>query len=144
MLKEGAATYIMSYSYWHALGFSMLVASKTVLKAFYGHLFTRHGILPTFLVELGGKTVTIEVEVVNNPLDYNLLLGCSWFYLMNIVATIVYQLVCFPHQGKIVSINQLDYCTPNLRFDSASNVPLVSKSYKVSELVGEAYLKILV
>ena len=82
MLDEGAATCIMSYSYWKALGSPMLATSQTVLKAFDGHLFTPHGILATFPVELGGKTVTIEVEVVNVPLDYNLLLGRFWFYPM--------------------------------------------------------------
>ena len=57
----------------------MLAASQTVLKAFDGHLFTPHGILAAFPIELGGKTITVEVEVVNAPLDYNLLLGCSLF-----------------------------------------------------------------
>ena len=55
----------------------MLTASQTILKAFDGHLFTPHGILAAFPIELGGKIVTVEVEVVNAPLDYNLLLGHS-------------------------------------------------------------------
>ena len=55
----------------------MLAASQTVLKAFDGHLFTPHVILVAFPIELGGKTITTKVEVVNAPLDYNLLLGCS-------------------------------------------------------------------
>ena len=92
----------------------MLVASQIVLKAFDGHLFTPHGILAAFLIELGGKILTVEVEVVNAPLDYNLLLGRSWFYPMRAVASTVYRLVRFPHQGKIVTIDQLDYCTPNV------------------------------
>ena len=107
----------MSYSCWQALGSPTLAASQTVLKAFDGHLFTPHGILVAFPIELGGKTVTLEVEVVNAPLDYNLLLGRLWFYPMRAIASIVYRLVHFPHQGKIVSIDQLDYCTPNLQFD---------------------------
>ena len=53
----------------------MLAALKTVLKAFDGHLFTPHGILATFPIELVGETITVEVEVVNAPLDYNILLG---------------------------------------------------------------------
>lgn len=55
----------------------MLAASQTVLKEFDEHLFTPHGILVVFPIELGGKTVTVHVEVVNVPLDYNLLLGHS-------------------------------------------------------------------
>ena len=46
-----------------------------MLKAFDGHVFKPHGIVPLFPVTLGGKTVTVEVEVVDAPIDYNLLLG---------------------------------------------------------------------
>ena len=119
----------MSYSCGQALGSPTLTASQIFLKAFDGHLFTPHGILVAFPIELGGKTVIVEVEVVNAPLDYNLLLGCSWFYPMREVASTIYQLVYFPHQGKIVSIDELDYCTPNVHFDTATNVPLVSNSH---------------
>ena len=71
--------------------------------------------------------------MVNAPLDYNLLLGCSWFYPMQAVASTVYRLVHFPHQGKIISIDQLDYCTPN--------VPLVSNSHLVTKLIGARLFK---
>ena len=97
MLDEGAATCIMSYSCWQALCSPTLAASQTVLEAFDGHLFTPHGILAAFPIELGGKTIRVEVEVVNAPLDYNLLLGRSWFYPMRAVASTVYRLVRFPH-----------------------------------------------
>ena len=50
-------------------------------------------------------------------------------------------MVCFPHQGKIVSIDQLDYCTPNVQFDTATNVPLVSSSHPVIELIGAGLFK---
>ena len=119
----------------------MLVASQIVLKAFDEHLFTPHGFLVAFPIELAGKIVTIEVEVVNASLDYNLLLGCSWFYPMRVVASTVYRLVYFPHQGKIISIDQLDYCTPNVRFDTMANVPLVSNSHQVPELIGARLFK---
>ena len=50
-------------------------------------------------------------------------------------------MVHFPYQGKIVSIDQLDYCTPNVRFDTAANVPLVSNSHVVPELIGAGLFK---
>jgi hypothetical protein len=53
-----------------------------MLTAFDGHSFHPHGILPTFPVQLGGKMVEVEVEVVDAPLDYNLLLGRNWTYAM--------------------------------------------------------------
>ena len=67
----------MSFTCWQALGSPTLAASQTILKAFDGHLFSPHGILAAFPIELGGKIVTIEVEVVNVPLDYILLLARS-------------------------------------------------------------------
>jgi hypothetical protein len=41
-------------------------------------------------VQLGGKTVCVEVEVVDAPLDYNLLLGWSWNYAMQAVVATVF------------------------------------------------------
>ena len=60
---------------------------------------------------------------------------------MRAIASTVYRPVHFPHQGKIVSIDQLDYCTPNVRFDIVANVPLVSNSHPVLELIGVGLFK---
>ena len=46
-----------------------------MLKSFDGHVLKPHGIVPLFPIMLGGKTVNVEVEVVDVPRDYNLLLG---------------------------------------------------------------------
>ena len=69
----------------------------------------------------------------DTPLDYNLLL-------------IQYQeescFFQFPHQGKIVTINQLQYCTPNyLQNHTSNNVTLVDYSKSVYESVGVGLLK---
>ena len=52
-----------------------------MLIAFDGRSFQLHGILPSLKVVLGGKTIAIEVEVVDVPLDYNILLGQNWILL---------------------------------------------------------------
>jgi hypothetical protein len=57
--------------------------------------------------------VCIEFEVVDPPLDYNLLIGRSWTYEMNIVVAIVFHLLLFPHEGRIVTIDQLSFSRPN-------------------------------
>ena len=49
------------------------------------------------------------MEVVDAPLDYNLLLGRSWSYAMTAVVSSVFRLVKFPYQGNIVTIDQLTY-----------------------------------
>lgn len=74
ILDKGATTCIMSLSSWQALGSPTLVSSPTVFKAFDGHIFKLHGILTTLLVDIGGKTISIEEEVIDVALDYNLLL----------------------------------------------------------------------
>jgi hypothetical protein len=90
---------------------------------------------------LGGKTVTIDVEVVDAPLNYNLLLGRSWFYAMTIVTSSVFQCVKFPHQGKIVTIDQLDLCTPDARIPATNNIPFLGDHPVTYESVGVGLLK---
>ena len=74
-MDEGALTCVMSLSCWKGLGSPEIVLSQSMLKAFDGHVFKPHGIVSSFPVTLGGKTVNVEVEVVDAPIDYNLLLG---------------------------------------------------------------------
>ena len=75
VIDEGVAAFVMSLSCCKGLGSLELSQSATMLTAFDGISFQLHGILPSLKVQLGGKTVAIEVEVVDAPLDYNLLLG---------------------------------------------------------------------
>ena len=75
ILDEGASTYVLSLSCWKAIGSPKLVKSPTTLKSFEGRFFQPYGLMPTLSVELGGKTISIQVEVVDAPLDYNLLIG---------------------------------------------------------------------
>jgi hypothetical protein len=53
-------------------------------------------------MELGGKIVSIEVKVVDAPLDYNILLRNSWFYAMMAIVSLVFRVLYFPHEGKVV------------------------------------------
>jgi hypothetical protein len=72
-VDEGTATCVMSLVCWKALGSLTLYQSPTMLTAFDGRSFRPHSILPAFPVQLGGKMVEVDVEVVDVPLDYNLL-----------------------------------------------------------------------
>ena len=65
---------MLSLTCWKALSSHELVTSPMTLKAFDGRGFQPHGLISALAVELGGKTVSIQVEVVDAPLDYNLLL----------------------------------------------------------------------
>ena len=93
VLYEGASTSILSLSCWKALGSLKLVTSPMTLKAFYRQDFQPHGLISALAVKLGGKKNSIQVEVVDAPLDYNLLLGRNWFYAMTVVTSTVSQTV---------------------------------------------------
>jgi hypothetical protein len=90
VVDEGTLNCVMSFSLWKAIGQPGLSSSPTWLMEFEGRLFRPHGIIPSFLVQLGGKTMCVEVEVVNVPLNYNLLLGRSWTYAMHVVVAMVF------------------------------------------------------
>ena len=75
MTDEGIAGFVMSLACWKGLGSPTLSISRTMLTNFDGIYFWPHGILPSLEVQLGRNSVSIKVEVVDAPLDYNLLLG---------------------------------------------------------------------
>lgn len=56
---------------WRALGSPSVVTLFTILKVSDGHSFHPYGIISSFPIELGGKTIFVEVEVVDAPIDYN-------------------------------------------------------------------------
>jgi hypothetical protein len=51
----------------------------------------------------------VKLEVVDTPLDYNILLGQSWTYVMTMVVSIVFWVLCFPHEGRIITVDQLSF-----------------------------------
>lgn len=76
-------------------------------------------------MELGGKAVSVDIEVVDAPLDYNFLIGLSWFYAMIAATSSIFRVLQFPHQGQIATIDRCDYCTPDLRGQTTNYVPFV-------------------
>jgi hypothetical protein len=141
ILDEGASTCFMFLACWKGLKSPALNKSATMLRAFDGRGFHPHGLLQSLAVQLGGKTVTVDVEVVNAPLDYNLLLGRSWFYAMIVIASSVFRCVQFPHQGKIVTIDHLDFCTPDARIPATNNIPFLGDHPVTYESIGVGLLK---
>ena len=93
ILDEGASTSVMCLSYWRAIESLEINCSPTTLKAFDGGIFQTYVLLLAIHVELGGKSVSIHIEVVDAPLDYNLLLGRNWFYAMQVVALNIFWVV---------------------------------------------------
>jgi len=109
IVDEGASICIMLMSCCKTLGSPPLSRSPTTLKAFDSHTYTPCGILSNLQIELGGKTVTVEVEVVDRPLDYNILLGRPWVYAMAAMVSTYFHMITFPHKGGITVIDQLGF-----------------------------------
>ena len=92
-----------------------------------------------FPIELGGKIVQVDVEVVDAPIDYNILLALSWIHAMMEVVSSVFRLVWIPHQENIVTINQLDYYTPKTGIHS--NIPFVENLKVAIQDIGVGMFK---
>ena len=86
------------------------------LKAFDGRTYKPCGIINNLQVELEGKKISIDVEFVDGPLDYNILLWKPWVYAITAIVSAYFRMIAFPHKGTIIVINQLSF------FASASQV----------------------
>jgi len=89
------------------------------------------GILPQLPITLGGKIVYLNVMVVPSPLDYNLLLGRDYVYDMGAIVSTLFRVICFPHEGIIVTVDELSFPGANLASSQPSSligpfVPIVS------------------
>jgi hypothetical protein len=67
------------------------------------------GTLPQFPVTLGGKTVFIDVMVVQDPLDFSLLIGRDYVYAMKAIVSTLFHVISFPHDGWVVTVDQLSF-----------------------------------
>ena len=72
---KGASITILSSTAWQAVGSPLLVPATDQILAFNRRTTSPLGILPQLPITLEGKTVCIDVMVVQGPLDSNILLG---------------------------------------------------------------------
>ena len=81
------------------------------------------------------------MEVVDAMLYYNILLGRNWFYAMTGIALTVFRNLQFPHLGKIVTINQLDFCSRDVATPIINNIPMLGQSPPPNQQIGVGMLK---
>jgi hypothetical protein len=62
--------------------------------------------------------------LVDVSLNYNILLGRSWTYVMQEMVATVFWVLLFPHEGYIVTIDQLSFSRPDPSL-GASEVPMI-------------------
>ena len=100
-------------------------------------------------VTLASKIVHVNIKVINAPLYYNILLGHNYTYAMSVVTSTIFHKMCFPHEGNIITIDQLTYYKPTFvtspesiilsMSNNQSSTPLTNVSpgvYKDSSLLG--------
>jgi len=89
---------------------------------------------------LEGKTVKLEVEIVDANLNYNLLLGQIWEIAMFCVVSSLFRVLRFPCEGKIITIDQLAFFSSGY---SNENVPYVGNMIFPIRVWGHVFSKIL-
>ena len=107
IVDEGSSASILSSSIWKVLGSPELVSSSHELLDFDRRPSEYLGVLPQLRISLGGKTILVDVIVVQCPLDFNMFLGRDYVYAMNVVVSTLFQVMHFHHNGSIVTIDQL-------------------------------------
>jgi hypothetical protein len=112
LIDEGSSVSILSSIAWQTLGCPSLVPVTQNLLAFNRRTSQPLGTLPQFPITLGGKTVFIDVMVVQDPLDFSLLLGRDYVYAMKAIVSTLFRVISFPHDGRVVTVDQLSFIDP--------------------------------
>jgi hypothetical protein len=112
LIDEGSSVSILSSIAWQALGCPPLAPVTQNLLAFNRRTSQPLGTLPQFPITLGGKTVFIDVMVVQDPLDFSLLLGRDYVYAMKAIVSTLFRVISFPHDGRVVTVDQLSFIDP--------------------------------
>ena len=90
-------------------------------------------------VELGAKTIDIEVNVIDGLLDYNILLGRPWVYEMAAVVSTYFQMIAFPLKGGIALVDQLAFFANSPQ--ATGSIPLIHGNSQSLQNVGVGLLK---
>jgi hypothetical protein len=112
LIDEGSSVSILSSIAWQALGYPPLAPVTQNLLAFNRRTSQPLGTLPQFPVTLEGKTIFIDVMVVQDPLDFSLLLGRDYVYAMKAIVSTLFRVISFPHDGRVVTVDQLSFIDP--------------------------------
>jgi hypothetical protein len=113
LIDEGSYVSIFSSIAWKALGCPPLAPVTQNLLYFNRRTSQPLGTLPQFPVTLGGKTIFIDVMVVQDPLDFSLLLGRDYVYAMKAIVSTFFRVIYFPHDGRVVTVDQISFIVPS-------------------------------
>ena len=85
------------------------MSTTSQLLASYRRTSTSLGILSQKHITLGGNIVLVDFMVIEDPLEFNMLLGRDYVYVMQDVVSTLFRVMYFNHGKEIVTINQLDF-----------------------------------
>jgi hypothetical protein len=71
--------------------------------------------------------------VFDVPLDYNLLLGQNWTYDMIVVVSSFFRTLCFPHDEKFMTVDQLSFAYASPNASVGLSIPMVENSQSTTE-----------
>ena len=87
-------------------GISQPLSIASQLLAFDRRTCIALGIITQTPVTLGWKTILVYFMVIEDPLDFNMILRCDYVYAMQVVVSTFFHVMCFNHGEEIVTINQ--------------------------------------
>ena len=80
--------------------------------------------------------MSVEVEFIDEPFNYNFLFGRRWTYAMSAIASVFFWVVVFTHEGKLVIVDQLNFTQKGCMESNESIVPLVNLAKPIAESLG--------
>ena len=87
----------MSARAWRGMGSPNLVSIASQLLAFDRRTCIALGIIAQTPVTLGGKTVLVDFMVIEDPLDFNMLLKRDYVYAIQVVVSTLFHVMYFNH-----------------------------------------------
>jgi hypothetical protein len=76
--------------------------------------------------------VSIDIEVIYAPLDYETLLKCSYMYAIKVMNSFVFLTMIFAHNEKVITVDQLTHYEPHPIANLDNILPLIGAQLEVS------------
>ena len=105
IVDEGASFSILYACPWKGMRSPNLVLTTSKLLEFDRRTSIALGFLAQTPVTLGGKTILGDFMVIEDPLDFNMLLGRDYVYAMKDVVSNFFRVMYFNHGEEIVTID---------------------------------------
>jgi hypothetical protein len=122
LIDEGSSVSILSSIAWKALGYPHLVPVTQNLLAFNRRTNQPLGSPSSVSCNFGRENVFIDIMVVQEPLDFDLLLGRDYVYAMKSIVSTLFCVISFPHDGRVVTIDQISFVGPDLTVNSMTSL----------------------